>query len=341
MLAQKIAFCTGITGQDGSYLAEKLLEQGYKVHGLIRRNSLPNTTRISHIIEKIELETADLLEGAEIAKIISRLQPDEIYNLAAQSDVKISFQTPESTSLTNTIGILHILEAVRNFSPHTRVYQASTSELYGGQNVPPNGYNEESPFRPRSPYAISKLYAYWTIKMYREAYGVFASNGILFNHESPRRGENFVTKKITSWCGKYWKYLHQKSPFPNTLKLGNLQSSRDWGHAQDYVDAMVLINQHTEPDDWVVATEKNYTVREFVERCFAWMNVQLKWQNKSLDEIGIAHNRKVIEISKDYFRPNEVNNLKGNSSKIKNKLGWKPKFDFDDLVDDMMRNEIR
>lgn len=340
MLNKKIVFCTGINGQDGSYLAERLLEDGYKVHGLIRRSSLPNTGRITHIIDKITLETGDMTDCSNLSRLIRALQPTEIYNLAAQSDVKTSFTMQEFTAQTNAVGVLHILEAVKSHSPHTRVYQASTSELYGGKNVPITGYNEDSPFRPRSPYAVAKLYAYWMCRMYREAYGTFAANGILMNHESPRRGENFVTKKITSWCGRYKKSLHGGANWPGVLELGNLESFRDWGHAKDYIEAMILINRHSEPDDWVVATGETHSIREFVQNCFDWMNIKLEWQGSGLGEVGLVDGKKVIAISEEFFRPSEVDRLLGDSSKIRSKLGWKPKFSFSDLIDDMMTYEV-
>lgn len=331
---------TGCNGQDGSYLAERLLEEGYEVHGLIRRSSLPNTGRITHILDKITLETGDMTDCSNLSKIIRTLQPTEIYNLAAQSDVKTSFAMQEFTAQTNAVGVLHILEAVKHHCPDTHVYQASTSELFGGQNVPIMGYNEDSPFRPRSPYAVAKLYAYWMMRMYREAYGTFAANGILMNHESPRRGENFVTKKITSWCGKYWKYLYRGNGFPGALELGNLESFRDWGHAKDYIEAMMLINRHSVADDWVVATGETHSIREFVQNCFDWMNLKLEWEGTGLDEVGLVNGEKVIAINKDYFRPSEVDRLLGDSSKIRSQLGWQPSFSFAGLVCDMMAYEI-
>lgn len=336
----KVAFITGITGQDGSFLAERLLEEGCEVHGLIRRSSLPNTGRISHLLDKITLETGDMTDCSHLGKLIRNIKPDEIYNLAAQSDVKTSFAMQEFTAQTNAVGILHILEAAKNFCLPSHIYQAGTSELFGGQNVPLSGYTEESSFRPRSPYAVAKLYAYWMMRMYRDAYNMFAANGLLFNHESTRRGENFVTKKITSWCGKYWRHVHKNIYFPGELELGNLESFRDWGHAKDYVDAMILINRHSQPDDWVVSSGETHSIREFVQNCFDWMNFKLEWHGSGLDEVGMSNGQKVISINKAYFRPSEVDRLLGDSSKIRNTLGWKPKFSFYDLVDDMMNYEV-
>jgi GDPmannose 4,6-dehydratase len=309
-------FCTGITGQDGSYLAELLLQQGYNVVGLVRRSSSENTGRISHLLDKVKLEPGDLTDSFQINKLIKELQPVEVYNLSAQSDVKASFAMPTLTTEVNAIGTLNVLEAIRCFAPQARFYQASTSELFGGINVPVKGFDETSSFYPRSPYAIAKLYAYWTTRMYRDAYNVFAANGIMFNHESPRRGKQFVTKKITSWCGKYWKYLHGGTAFPGMLELGNLESYRDWGHARDYVEAMTLILRHAIADDWVVSSGEAHSIREFVESCFRWMKIDLQWTGSGINEVGIAHDREIICINQDYFRPMEVDRLLGNSKKI-------------------------
>jgi len=327
----KIALITGITGQDGSYLAELLLEKGYEVHGIIRRSSLINTHRIDHIYKQIKLHYGDLTDATNLISVIQKVQPDEIYNLGAQSHVKVSFEIPEYTGQVDGLGTLRILEAVRllGMEKKTRIYQASTSELYGEvQEVP---QTETTPFYPRSPYGVAKLYGYWIIKNYREAYNLHASSGILFNHESPRRGETFVTRKITRGLSQISVGLQ------DILYLGNLDAKRDWGHAKDFVEAMWLMLQQDEPDDYVIATGKQYSVREFVERAAPFFGLNIVWKGEGLDEEGVDKitGRSIIKVSEKYFRPTEVESLLGDPSKAKKKLGWEPTTTFDQLVEDM------
>ena len=328
----KVALITGITGQDGSYLAEFLLEKGYEVHGIVRRSSLINTDRIDHIFNKIHLHYGDLSDSTNIIRVIQDVQPDEIYNLGAQSHVKVSFETPEYTGQVDALGTLRILEAVRLLSleKKVRIYQASTSEMFGKvQEIP---QKETTPFYPRSPYGCAKLYAYWMTKNYREAYGIYACSGILFNHESPRRGETFVTRKIT----RALKAISEGRQ--NVLKLGNLNAKRDWGHAKDFVEAMWLMLQQDQPDDYVIATGEQYSVREFVEDAAAYFNMDIQWEYDSNGkEVGIDKNTGLVRImvDKKYFRPAEVDTLLGDATKAMNNLGWKPKTSFKDLVSDM------
>ena len=327
----KIALITGITGQDGSYLAELLLEKGYEVHGIVRRSSLINTHRIDHIYEQIKLHYGDLTDATNLISVIQKVQPDEIYNLGAQSHVKVSFEIPEYTGQVDGLGTLRILEAIRllGMEKKTRIYQASTSELYGKvQEVP---QTETTPFYPRSPYGVAKLYGYWIIKNYREAYNLHASSGILFNHESPRRGETFVTRKITRGLSQISVGLQ------DILYLGNLDAKRDWGHAKDFVEAMWLMLQQDEPDDYVIATGKQYSVREFVERAAPFFGLNIVWKGEGLDEEGVDKitGRSIIKVSEKYFRPTEVESLLGDPSKAKKKLGWEPTTTFDQLVEDM------
>ena len=327
----KIALITGITGQDGSYLAELLLEKGYEVHGIIRRSSLINTHRIDHIYKQIKLHYGDLTDATNLISVIQKVQPDEIYNLGAQSHVKVSFEIPEYTGQVDGLGTLRILEAVRllGMEKKTRIYQASTSELYGEvQEVP---QTETTPFYPRSPYGVAKLYGYWIIKNYREAYNLHASSGILFNHESPRRGETFVTRKITRGLSQISVGLQ------DILYLGNLDAKRDWGHAKDFVEAMWLMLQQDEPDDYVIATGKQYSVREFVERAAPFFGLNIVWKGDGLDEEGVDKitGRSIIKVSEKYFRPTEVESLLGDPSKAKEKLGWEATTTFDQLVEDM------
>jgi len=327
----KIALITGITGQDGSYLAELLLEKGYEVHGIIRRASLINTHRIDHIYDRIQLHYGDLTDSTNIVRVIQKVQPDEIYNLGAQSHVKVSFEIPEYTGQVDALGTLRILEAVclLGMQDRVRIYQASTSELYGlVQEVP---QKETTPFYPRSPYGVAKLYGYWIVKNYRESYGLHASSGILFNHESPRRGETFVTRKITRGLSRI------SVGEQDVLSLGNLNARRDWGHAKDFVEAMWLMLQQEEADDYVIATGEQYSVRQFVEEAAPYFGMKIVWEGEGLDEVGIDKNtgRKVIDVNPKYFRPAEVETLLGDATKAKEKLGWEPKTSFKQLVEDM------
>ena len=329
----KTALITGITGQDGSYLAELLIEKGYMVHGIVRRASLINTHRIDHIFDhpQMKLHYGDLTDAGNLIHVIQKSQPDEIYNLGAQSHVKVSFEMPEYTGNVDGLGTLRILEAVRilGMEDKVRIYQASTSELYGEvQEVP---QTETTPFYPRSPYGVAKLYGYWIIKNYRESYGMYACSGILFNHESPRRGETFVTRKITMGLSKISCGLQ------DVLLLGNLNAKRDWGHAKDYVEAMWLMLQQDSPEDYVIATGNQYSVREFVEKSANYFCMNIVWQGEGQDEVGIDKNtgREVIKVDHKYFRPAEVQSLLGDATKAKEQLGWEPKISFDELVEDM------
>ena len=329
----KTALITGITGQDGSYLAELLIEKGYMVHGIVRRSSLINTHRIDHIFDhpQMKLHYGDLTDAGNLIHVIQKCKPDEIYNLAAQSHVKVSFELPEYTGNVDGLGTLRILEAVRilEMEDTVRIYQASTSELYGlVQEVP---QKETTPFYPRSPYGVAKLYAYWITKNYRESYGMYACTGILFNHESPRRGETFVTRKITRGLSKISCGLQ------DVLYLGNLNAKRDWGHAKDYAEAMWLMLQQDSPEDYVIATGQQYSVREFVEKSADYFGMDIEWHGEGLDEIGIDKNtgRVVIKVDDKYFRPAEVESLLGDATKAKEQLGWEPKISFDELVEDM------
>ncbi len=327
----KKALITGITGQDGSYLAELLLSKGYEVHGMVRRSSLINTHRIDHIYERIHLHYGDLTDAVNVMGVIRLVEPAEIYNLGAQSHVKVSFEMPEYTANVDALGTLRILEAVRmlGMEKDVRIYQASTSELYGGVLGTP--LSETTPFHPRSPYGVAKMYGYWIIKNYREAYGFHASSGILFNHESPRRGETFVTRKITQGLSRISVGLQK------VLYLGNLNAKRDWGHAKDYVEAMWLMLQQDEPDDYVIATGEQYSVRDFVEEAAPYFGFNLEWFGEGEDEIAVDKNTKktVIGINPRYFRPAEVDSLLGDATKAKEVLGWEPKIKFKELVEDM------
>ena len=331
----KIALITGITGQDGSYLAELLLEKGYEVHGIVRRSSLINTDRIDHIFGKISLHYGDLTDSSNLARIIKEVNPDEIYNLGAQSHVKVSFEIPEYTGQVDALGTLRVLEAVRllGMEEKTRIYQASTSELYGLVQETPQ--SETTPFHPRSPYGVAKLYGYWIVKNYREAYGMHCSSGILFNHESPRRGETFVTRKIVRGL----KAISEGKQV--LLKLGNLDARRDWGHAKDYARAMWLMLQQDTPDDYVIATGHQFSVRTFVEKCAPYFGYNIEWYGKGEDEIGIDRKTKktIIQVDSRYYRPAEVETLLGDATKAKEKLEWEPEITFDELVRDMCENE--
>ena len=328
----KVALITGITGQDGSYLAELLLEKGYEVHGIVRRASLINTHRIDHIYEQIKLNYGDLTDAMSVTNLIKDIEPDEIYNLGAQSHVKVSFEIPEYTAQVDGLGTLRVLEAVRllGMEMKTRVYQASTSELYGEVQQTPQ--TETTPFYPRSPYGVAKLYGYWIVKNYRESYGMHCSSGILFNHESPRRGETFVTRKITRGLSRISVGEQE------CLYLGNLNAKRDWGHAKDYVEAMWLMLQQDEPDDYVIATGEQYSVKDFVDKASPFFGFNIEWMGEGDLEFGYDWNtkRKVIAVDKKYFRPAEVESLLGDASKAKQKLGWEPKISFDQLIEDMV-----
>ncbi|EAZ82521.1 GDP-mannose 4,6-dehydratase [Algoriphagus machipongonensis] len=369
----KTALITGITGQDGSYLAELLLEKGYMVHGIKRRASSFNTQRIDHLYQdqhedlvKLKLHYGDLTDSTNIIRIIQEVQPDEIYNLGAMSHVKVSFDSPEYVANVDGIGTLRILEAVRilGLEKKTRIYQASTSELYGGMPENKNAagfYDESSPFYPRSPYGAAKIYAYWITKNYREAYNMFACNGILFNHESPRRGETFVTRKITMAASAIALGMQ------DCLYLGNLEALRDWGHAKDYVNAMWLILQQEKPEDFVIATGKTTKVRDFVQMSFAHVGFKIRWEGEGVNEVGILESvdeekyfaatgqpsnlptfplskllgQVLVKVDPTYFRPTEVDLLLGDPTKSKTQLGWEPKYDLAGLVKDMMISDIK
>ena len=327
----KKALITGITGQDGSYLAELLLKKGYQVHGVVRRASLINTHRIDHIYEKIKLHYGDLTDAVSIMGIIKEVEPSEIYNLGAQSHVKVSFKIPEYTGQVDAMGTLRVLEAVRmlGMEKDVRIYQASTSELYGGISDAP--LTETTPFHPRSPYGVAKLYGYWIIKNYREAYGMHCSSGILFNHESERRGETFVTRKITRGLSRISVGMEK------LLRLGNIHAKRDWGHARDYVEAMWLMLQQDKPDDYVIATGEQHSVKDFIDEASQYFGFKLEWMGEGLDETAFDWNTKkpVIIIDPEYFRPAEVESLLGDATKAKEVLGWEPKTSFKELVEEM------
>lgn len=330
-MTKKVALLTGITGQDGSFLAELLLEKGYEVHGIIRRSSSFNTGRIDHIFDKLNLHHGDLTDASNLIRIVKETQPDEIYNLGAQSHVAVSFEMPEYTAQVDALGTLRMLEAVRllGLENKTRFYQASTSELYGLVQETPQ--TEKTTFYPRSPYACAKLYGFAIVKNYREAYNMHASSGILFNHESSRRGETFVTRKITRAFSKI------STGQQDCLYLGNLNAKRDWGHAKDYVEAMWLMLQQEKPDDYVIATGEQYSVRDFVNEAAPYFGMNIVWEGEGLDEVGIdkARNKVVVRINPRYFRPSEVDSLLGDASKAHRVLGWYPKTSFKQLVQEM------
>lgn len=335
----KKALITGITGQDGSYLAEFLLEKGYEVHGIVRRASISNTARIDHLLEKnaITLHDGDLSDSSSLIRIIGEVKPDEIYNLAAQSHVQVSFDVPEYSGDVDAIGVLRVLEAVRilGLTKTCKIYQASTSELYGKVEEVPQ--NELTPFHPYSPYAVAKQYGFWITKEYREAYGVFAVNGILFNHESERRGENFVTRKITLAAGRIACGLQDK------LQLGNLDSLRDWGYAKDYVECMWMILQHDTPEDFVIATGEQHTVRDFTQKAFAACGINLRFEGEGLSEKGIdtETGKVLVEVNEAWFRPTDVDNLWGDPTKAKTVLGWNPqKTSYEELVTIMATHDL-
>ena len=336
----KKALITGITGQDGSYLAEFLLEKGYEVHGITRRSSISNTGRIDHLIERnaITLHDGDLTDSSSIIRIIKNVQPDEIYNLAAQSHVQVSFDVSEYSGDVDALGVLRILEAVRilELENKTRIYQASTSELYGRVEEIPQ--RETTPFHPYSPYAVAKQYGFWITKEYRDAYGMFAVNGILFNHESERRGENFVTRKITLAAGRIACGLQDK------LQLGNMDSLRDWGYAKDYVECMWLILQQDKPEDFVIATGEQHTVRDFTEKAFRAVGIELRWEGSGLEEKGIdvKTGNILVEVNEAWFRPTDVDNLWGDPTKAKTVLGWNPqKTSYEELVRLMAEHDLK
>lgn len=341
---KKIALITGITGMDGSHLAELLLEKDYEVHGIIRRTSTFNTDRIDHIFDKLTLHYGDVTDPLVISNLVSQIQPDEVYNLAAQSHVKVSFEIPYYTAQCDGLGTLSILEAVKNHCPKAKVYQASTSELYGGMgyNMPESGYTEVSPMHPRSPYGVAKIYGLWITKNYRESYGMHISNGILFNHEGERRGETFVTRKITLGLAKIKKYLDEgRQDFP-ILRLGNLYSKRDWGHAKDFVEGMWMMLQQEVGDDYVLATGETHTIKEFVELACKECGWNINWVGEGVSERGILDNGlTIIEVDEKYYRPAEVNILLGDYTKAKNILGWQPKIKFEQLVKLMIINDIK
>jgi len=333
---KKTALITGITGQDGSYLAEFLLEKGYEVHGITRRASSANTGRIDHILNQITLHDGDLSDSASLIRIIGLVKPDEIYNLAAQSHVQVSFDVPEYSGDVDAIGVLRILEACRilNLTKTTKVYQASTSELYGKVEEVPQ--KETTPFHPYSPYAVAKQYGFWMMKEYREAYGMFAVNGILFNHESERRGETFVTRKITLAAGRIAEGLQDH------LELGNLDSKRDWGYAKDYVKCMWLIMQQEIPDDYVIATGEQHTVRDFTEKAFAANGITLRFEGEGLEEKGydVATGKMLVCVNPQWFRPTDVDNLLGDPSKARTELGWNPReTSYEELVEIMAKHD--
>ncbi|MRR15264.1 MAG: GDP-mannose 4,6-dehydratase [Deltaproteobacteria bacterium] len=338
----KVALITGITGQDGSYLAEFLLEKGYEVHGIKRRSSLFNTDRIDHLYQdphmenrKFILHHGDLTDSSNLIRIIQQVQPAEIYNLAAQSHVAVSFEEPEYTANSDALGTLRILEGLRilGMEKTARFYQASTSELFGKvQEIP---QKETTPFYPRSPYAVAKLYAYWITVNYREAYGIYACNGILFNHESPVRGETFVTRKITRALARI------KLGLQDALYLGNLDAKRDWGHARDYVEMQWLMLQQDAPDDFVIATGVQYSVRDFINAGAGELGMTIRWEGRGLDEVGYWQEKPIVRVDPRYFRPTEVETLLGDPTKAHQKLGWKPKISFEALVAEMVREDLK
>ncbi len=341
---RKVALITGVTGQDGAYLSEFLLGKGYEVHGMKRRSSLFNTDRIDHLYhdmhekgEPFHLHYGDMTDSVTCLRLVQEIQPDEIYNLAAQSHVAVSFELPEYTANADAIGALRFLEAIRilGLEKKTKFYQASTSELYGG--VRAHAQNEETPFHPRSPYGVAKLYAFWITKNYRESYGMFACNGILFNHESPLRGETFVTRKITRAVAKI------KLGLQDTLYLGNLDAKRDWGHAKDYVEGMWLMLQAKKPEDFVLATGKTYTVRHFIELAFREVGIKLEWKGKGVKEKAVDRKTGKTRVAIDprYFRPAEVDHLEGDPSKARKVLGWRHKYELPDLVKEMVAEDVK
>tara|TARA_B100001250_G_C19793796_1_gene787808 strand:- start:1148 stop:2179 length:1032 start_codon:yes stop_codon:yes gene_type:complete len=335
-MKNKIALVSGITGQDGSYLCELLIKKNYKVYGIVRRSSSLNTSRIDHLAKnkKLKLLHGDILDTGHIERVISKIKPDEIYNLAAQSHVKVSFEIPDYTAQVDALATLRFLEAIRKINKKIKFYQASTSELYGNSNK--KIQNELTHFEPRSPYAIAKLYSFWIVKNYRESYGIFASNGILFNHESPRRQITFVTKKITRGASRVKLGIDKK------IILGNLYSHRDWGYAPEYVEGMWKMLQQTKPDDYVLATGKSYSIKDFVIKSFNSLDIEIKWEGKGIKEFGYdtKTNKKIVCIDKKFYRPTEVNFLKGNYNKAKRMFGWEPKTNLDELIKIMIKSDF-
>jgi GDPmannose 4,6-dehydratase len=344
---KKISLISGCTGQDGSYLIDHLLSLGYVVHGIIRRSSSFNTSKIDHIINSkahgstFFMHHGDLTDSNNINKLVSEIKPNEFYNLGAMSHVKVSFEVPEYTANVDALGPMRVVEAVRMFSPETKVYNAATSEMFGGQidEMPKNGFDEECKFHPRSPYGVAKLYGHWICRNYKEAYNLFVCNGILFNHSSPRRGETFLTRKVTLWCSNNFHNLKNNLEV-RPLEIGNLNAMRDEGHAKDYVKAMHMMLQCDKPNDYVVSMGETHSVREWIEKCFKYMGLNLRWEGNGIKEIGLVNDKIAVVVNPKYFRPSEVDILLGNSSKIRSELKWKPTFSFDDLVNDMMEHDI-
>ena len=336
-MKKKVALITGITGQDGSYLSELLLDKNYEVHGIIRRSSVPNTERIDHVSDKVNLHYGDMTDSTNLNNLVRNLQPDEIYNLAAQSHVKISWDCPEFTAETDALGALRLLEAIHTngLDKKTKFYQASTSELFGLIQEPIQ--SEKTPFYPRSPYGVAKLYGYWITVNYRESYNMFACNGILFNHESPRRGDNFVTRKITLAVARI------KEGLQDHLELGNLDSKRDWGHAKDYVEGMWRILKAEKPEDYVLATGITTSIRDFVKVAFKEAGFDLKWSGKGVNEIATdkATGKTVVKVNPEFFRPAEVDLLLGDSTKARTNLGWKPKYSWETLAKEMVQEDLK
>lgn len=347
MVVKNLIF--GATGQDGSYLIEHLLSLGEEVHGVVRRSSTPNTKNIDHLMNNpnifnktLFIHYGDITDPLNVSQLISYVLPDKIFNLAAQSHVKISFDIPYYTSNVDGLGTLNVLESCRIHSPKSKIYQASTSEMFGGQinEMPEKGFNENTPLHPRSPYGCAKIFSYWLTRNYREAYNTFACNGLLFNHSSPRRGENFLTRKVTMWCAKNYENIINNC-LKEPLNLGNLNSFRDEGFSGDYVKAMNLILNQEQPSDYVISTGETHSIREWVEKCFKWMNLNLKWEGSGIDEIGLCNDQKVVVINKKYFRPSEVDYLLGDCTKAKTQLSWKPEYSFEMLIDSMMTNDFK
>ena len=337
-MSKQTALITGITGQTGSYLAELLLSKDYEVHGIIRRSSSFNTGRLDHIFKRITLHYGDVTDSLSINHLISSIQPDEIYNLAAQSHVKVSFEIPYYTANVDALGTLNILDAMKTYCPNSKFYQASTSELYGGikENMPPKGYNENSKFHPRSPYGVAKIYGYWIVKNYRESYNLFACNGILFNHESPRRGETFVTRKVIK------NLIQVKNNQRDVLQIGNLDAYRDWGYAKEYVEGMWLMLQQEKPQDFVLATGKAYSVRTLIELTAKYIELDIRWEGEGINEKGYDINtgKLLVEIDPIYFRPSEVDYLLGDATQAKQTLKWEPKTSFSELIKIMVDSEL-